>query len=141
MRTILFVSLFFLTTLSSFCQDISNQTNQKSTDYLKKSKDQNTLGWVLLGGGAALSVIGTAWNSNDNSSGNIFSDNFNEQAIMVLCGLASMVASIPVFISAGRNKSKSKKLSLNLNIEHNNAKMINPKFKSYPSVSFVIPIS
>ena len=78
--------------------------------YLKQSKQQKTFGFVLLGGGITLTIIGGNKIAND-----IFSKSTGGEALMLIGTLAS-VASIPVFLSASKNKGKAKILLRNQNI-------------------------
>jgi hypothetical protein len=78
--------------------------------YLKQSKSQKTLGWLLLGGGLLVEMIGSAQYSND-----IFSENSGGEALMPI-GSLSTIASVPLFISAAKNKGRAEILRRNQNI-------------------------
>ncbi|MBK6936002.1 MAG: hypothetical protein IPH18_03310 [Chitinophagaceae bacterium] len=84
-------------------------------DYLKKSKNQKTVAWVLLGGGAAMAVAGGIWFGESFSIDIFGPDEDNSEgaagAVMV-AGVAAMVASIPLFISSARNKGRAEKVSI-----------------------------
>jgi hypothetical protein len=45
---------------NSFCQQTSTISPLTKTDYLAKSKRQKTAAWVLLGGGTAMVITGSA---------------------------------------------------------------------------------
>jgi len=77
--------------------------------YLEKSKRQGTAGWVLLGAGTAMGIGGIIIMDQ----GDIFSADFEAGAVLVLVGAASGLASIPFFISSGRNSRKAARLSFN----------------------------
>ncbi len=71
--------------------------------YLKKSRDQKTAAWVLLSGGSTLIAAGLLIGNRNNSS-------FEEAAIgfiMGTAGVAADIGSIPLFISARKNKTKA----------------------------------
>ncbi|MCM4153876.1 hypothetical protein DHD05_19965 [Arenibacter sp. N53] len=82
---------------------LEGQTKEFSKDYfLQKSKKQKTTAWILLGGGTAMAIGGfaafnTSWNSGSNSSTDI-------AGIIGVAGILVDGASIPYFISAGKNK-------------------------------------
>lgn len=76
--------------------------------YLEKAKSQNTIGWVMLGGGAVMTLVG----------GIMFSNNFDvlgdgddasadAGAILFLGGIACSLGSIPLFIVSAHNKRKA----------------------------------
>jgi len=79
------------------------QTKEFSKDYfLQKSKKQKTAAWILLGGGTAMAVGGFAtfdssWDSGSASTTDI-------AGIIGTVGFLTGLASIPYFISAGKNK-------------------------------------
>lgn len=68
----LFVLLIFA--VSSIAQQTTTETPGVKTDYLKKSKNQKTAAWILLGGGAGLASAGFAVGMNEavDAIGNIF---------------------------------------------------------------------
>lgn len=89
-------------------------------EYLNKSRTQKTAAWWLLGGGLLLSGIGTAISFTEsvdvvaNSVAGIFSGNNNTSnstsavgPILGVSGLVMMAGSIPLFISAGKNKHRA----------------------------------
>jgi hypothetical protein len=91
-----------------------NDTAISKATYLKKSKTQRTVAWAMLGGGAAMTIIG----------GGLFANNFelfsrdNDDAagagvILFLCGVGSSLGSIPFFISAAHNKKNAARISIN----------------------------
>ena len=78
--------------------------------YLSKSKSQKTIGWILLGGGLALYIGGIATYSD------IYDDQDTEAAVMVLTGSIATIASIPLFITAAKNKGRAEILLRNQNV-------------------------
>ncbi|HET6769559.1 MAG TPA: hypothetical protein VFH08_19265 [Chitinophagaceae bacterium] len=95
------------------CSTVSSQQTQpvpqpNKQDYLQKSKEQKTAAWLLLGGGAALTVGGSM----------LFAENFDifstgtssgeaGGAIMMIAGVGAMGGSIPLFIASARNKGRA----------------------------------
>lgn len=99
----------------------SQQTNPAPTltkqDFLQKRKKQLTACYILAGTGITLSMVSlsiTAKNLEgvfDPNTINI-SENNRTADILGYTGLGLMAASIPFFISAGKNKKKAATLSL-----------------------------
>jgi len=58
MRKIIFSTILFLINTSLFSQQTNSELPLTQQAYLKKSKDQKKVGWILLGGGAALLATG-----------------------------------------------------------------------------------
>jgi len=90
---------------SSFSQQTNSQPTLNKQDYLKKSKNQKTIAWVLLGGGVALGTGAIIWGTS-----NIFSTSSGPDILLVTGG-ACMLGSIPLFIASSRNKKKGLSLS------------------------------
>ncbi|MCO6498630.1 MAG: hypothetical protein J5I50_13330 [Chitinophagaceae bacterium] len=82
---------------------------------LQKSKKQKRLAWILLGGGAATTIIGNAvLTNNDNPS----SDRGTGAAVVFTgLGSAAWVASVPVFFSSSKNGMKARLAEFEKNIE------------------------
>jgi hypothetical protein len=78
--------------------------------YLKQNRSQKTLGWILLGGGLLVEILGSAQYSND-----VFSENSSGEALMVIGSLCT-IASVPLFIAAAKNKGRAEILLRNQNI-------------------------
>jgi hypothetical protein len=98
-------------TVTSFSQQTNPSKPVTRADYLKKSKNQKTIGWILLGGGAALSISGVIIIASKASTLDLESDGFAVGEVMNYTGLAAMVGSIPLFIASGKNKRKGVSLS------------------------------
>src|SRR5580765_7986624 len=56
MKKIILYTLLLVIPTATFCQSTPNDISAIKTDYLKKSKNQKTAAWVLLGGGFALTT-------------------------------------------------------------------------------------
>ena len=104
--------MLLLMTASSFCQQTDHSQSLTRQDYLKKSKNQKTTAWILLGGGIALGVAGPIlWSSTGISDSGV--------DVLMVSGAASIVGSIPLFIAAGRNKRKGMNASAYFQIRQN----------------------
>ena len=83
-------------------------------EYLKKSKSQKTVGRILLGGGGILIGAGLLTNLS-NGLGNLFVEESQKNSsgdIFTVLGVISIAGSIPLLISAGKNKRKALSLSV-----------------------------
>ena len=108
--------------------------------YLHKSKNQNTAGFILLGGGTVMAIIGAIgfdanfeiW-SNDDAKANR-ADFFG---FMLLTGIVADLVSIPFFISSHHNKKIASIISLgNQNIQ---APLMNSySMNSHPALTFKV---
>jgi len=94
--------------------DSSRSEQHKMADVLlKKSKNQKTAAWILLGAGAGVAITGgiigtnAIKNSNPDDPWDIFPRGSLAGGGMVLGGLAATVVSVPFFIASGRNKKKA----------------------------------
>ena len=102
--------LIFVLALISFAGYSQTEKQDFSKEhYLQKSKNQRTVGWVLLGGGAAVGIAGLIvatddiWDEPDGPGTGI---------TLFIVGATSSLASIPFFISAGNNSRKAASLSM-----------------------------
>ena len=76
-------------------------------DLWKKGNSQRVAGCILLGAGAITTIIGVA-NATSNFWENIIEgENRSNGQGATIAGLVMMVGSIPLFISAGKNKRAS----------------------------------
>ncbi len=83
-------------------------------DYLKRSKNQKTVGWVLLGGGTAL--IATAYLVDPPARPGSFDDLVIKGAFVVV-GALSAISSVPFFIASGKNKRRARSATAYLKME------------------------
>lgn len=114
---------------TSFSQQVTVSPTLAKQDYLLKSKHQKTTAWLLLGGGIALSSIGTVIATPKAAedigyvalflpnalAGNPQQEPQNDYSIetlLIVCGATAMLSSIPLFIASGKNKRKAISLSL-----------------------------
>jgi hypothetical protein len=110
-----------LTLLSVVSFQVLGQTDTTrihsiKADYLKKSKTQKTVAWVLLGTGTALIVTGFIMVGNSNNPlpyplPPTDTKTYDGAGLILLGGLVDLV-SIPFFISGAKNKGRSMAVSL-----------------------------
>lgn len=110
--TLTIAIIFF--SFSVFSQVIASQAakSQKELydDFIRKSKTNKTIGWVLAGTGSALAIGGVIAATKEVTE-NVLNPQprLNDTDDVLLgAGLVCAVASIPFFISAGKNKRKAK---------------------------------
>ena len=116
MKRIIFSLAFLIFTVSSFSQTSTGAAFSRDY-YLKKSKTQRTTGWILLGSGVCMVVVGgltyeqSPLLSSEPQPSNTLSD------VLVISGLGAMVVSVPFFISAHHNKKMAASVAIkNANI-------------------------
>lgn len=151
MKKIMVYFLLLALSATSFCQKTNDSVPAVKTDYLKKSKNQKTAAWILLGGGFALSttsiLIGTPKATEDLSYGlgGYFlgqpapENDYTAETILLVTGTAAMLGSIPLFIASGKNKKKAMNMTTNIKME--NAIIIQRQSfvqSSYPAIAFKI---
>lgn len=137
MNKIIFFATFFLLSAPSFSQQVTHSQLPAHENYLKKSKTQKTVGWILLGGGATMitaSLLIMNNKVNEDPLGVLVSDEASASVILGLGGIASALASIPFFIASGKNKRRAAAVSFKMekaNIVNQWAFSNNP----YPALS------
>lgn len=114
MQRLLICTMLFLMTTSSFCQETKINQYLTQQNYLQKSKKQKTAAWILLGGGVAV-VVGSA--ILDVSSD--WSKSETPYLVGIYIGGASMLGSLPLFITSSRNKRKAMNASTYFEIRQN----------------------
>ncbi|SRR5258706_3005319 len=115
MKKIISFCLLFAVSVSVFSQTVTTMGSTTQSDYLKKSKHQKTAAWILFSGGTTLTTIGCVLALNDFGTGlgNIVNphsqsvSNGAAAAVFAVTGITSIIASIPLFISASKNKHKA----------------------------------
>jgi hypothetical protein len=114
MKKFFICTMLLLMTTSSFCQQTDFSQSLTRQDYLKKSKNQKTTAWILLGGGAAVAVgaaildVSSDWSKSE-----------TPYIVALFTGGAAMLGSIPLFIASGRNKRKAMNASTYFEIQRN----------------------
>ena len=135
--TLLFLLISFQMTLGQVVEQTTNNSQQELYDFYKlKQKKNNTTGWIMLGGGAAL-TLGTLISYNSNSGAGLFGNIPSEsQIVMFSIGGALTLASIPFFISAGKNKRKAE---IYFKGVQNKVGRINVDNSNYLAIGLTIP--
>ena len=116
-KIIVFLLLLTISSVS-FSQVVNPGPALTNKDYLQKAKRQNTTAWILLGSGFALTSAGiiTGINGVTNEIIGAFngekSNTLEVGAVLFYTGLASMIASIPLFIAFSKNKKRALGLAL-----------------------------
>lgn len=112
MKTIIIVLICCLGFLNNaLAQAVTQEKNQSPQElydfHISKKKANNLAAWITFGGGVAMIVGGFGINL---SGGIIDNDSTNNDKGLWLSylGGATTLASIPLFISAGKHKKKAK---------------------------------
>ena len=131
MRNIFTCIIMLTLTATSFCQQHNVLRPGTHEYYLKKSKSQKIIGFIILGTSVPLITYFSI-----SKSGYPYSVT---ELVSVGAALLMPFASVPFFIAAGRNKHKAMATSAYLKLEHA------PSFKksgvnllSFPSVAMNI---
>jgi hypothetical protein len=98
--------------MQSFSQTTNNAASKEY--YLKKSKTQKTIAWIMVGVGAALITTGIIIENNYVYSNNPLDaiDKSTTPGILIVTGTLSGLGSIPLFISASKNKMRATSVSI-----------------------------
>jgi hypothetical protein len=110
MKKLLLVIFLAISTFGAFSQDsLSAKRVYTREDHLRMSRHRTTAGFVMLGGGIALSaLIGHFDNAKGSGPG---------EAIGYVLSTAAIIGSIPVFISAISHKHKANHMSAGIFME------------------------
>ena len=140
MKKLLFICIICLyasiQTHAQMRDTIVNMSTHKvdANSLLQKSKKQKTAAWLLLGSGAGLAIAGMSIISHDASKdlsadlttiftlGFVAPEKQKHSAagpILAIAGTGAMLGSIPLFISAGKNKTKASLTLKNENVFFN----------------------
>ena len=100
--------------LALFTAAFSQQTNNpgpalSKNDYLRKSKTQKTVAFVLLGVGVTSVVIAATDNEKDSFGGAMTGSGW-----LLAGGVIATIVSIPLFVSSAKNKKRGTSMSFNL---------------------------
>lgn len=123
--------------ISSYAQ-LNDSTYRESVkkEYLRKSRNQRTTGFILLGVGAGLALTGAIiFNSSKDDIDQVLVET-TSGAGLVTVGMISGVASIPFFIMSASNNKKAKTLSAGISFEkimNNEARVPYPDY--YPALT------
>lgn len=97
MKQVIIFTLLLSLSVGSFSQAIEPTQPTTKSEYLKKSRTQRTVGFIMLGAGAVTLISISGGNTNLNSVGTL-----------AILGGGLVVGSIPLFIAAGKNKRRYK---------------------------------
>lgn len=97
-------SLLLIIFTSSFSQSTQDKLPANENDYLKKSKNQKTAAWILVGVGSLSTLLGTVQVNPD------YGEN-NNSTFLLVGGLVALGASVPLFIASAKNKKKAMSLT------------------------------
>lgn len=108
---------------ATFSQQTTPSPVLTKQDWLKKSKNQKTAAWLLVGGGVVLSSTSLILIATKGAE-DVFNiipgivtgdptpqNNYTTETILLTGGAAAILSSIPLFIASGKNKGKSMSLS------------------------------
>lgn len=147
MKKQLFLILSMAFAAYSSGQQTITEAPAVKTDYLKKSKKQKTAAWILLGGGAIVSTIGTVIASNNvvDEIGSLFDDThdagYATGVSLMGVGIAAMAGSIPLFIVSGKNRRKAIAASVSIDIKRNyRAESFTIKSSAYPALTLKLSL-
>lgn len=119
MKKFICFALFLSGVLNAFSQQAITAGSTTKTDFLTKSKGQKTAAWVCLGGGVALVTVAGILSANDFKKIVFFpppgykppKNNAPAELVCGIGGTLAMIGSIPLFISAAKNKHRSMAIS------------------------------
>lgn len=108
----LIFSLTFYQGQSQVIQKPTELPQKKSYDFSLKQKRQKTAAWICLGSGFVMTIAGLVINSTDDLTKTLTFNLVEVEKVhkgdwLIYLGSATTLASIPLFISAGKNKKKA----------------------------------
>ena len=106
MRKVTICMLLLIFSTTSFCQETTPEAPMTRADYLKKSKSQKIIGFVLIGVGAITLAAISGGNTDLGAIGPIAG-----------IGVACILISIPVFIGSAKNKKRAANATVSLHFE------------------------
>ncbi len=110
---IIFIIIFKINAQINQLDSSISEQHKMADLLLKKSKNQKTAAWILLGIGSGVAIAGgiigtnAAKNYNPDNPFDIFPRGTLAGGGMILGGAAAIIASVPFFIASGRNKKKA----------------------------------
>ena len=109
--------------------------------YLIKSKSQKTTAWVLLGVGVAAIAVGIITENAANNTDNIYSGVSDVATGVIITGIGALscIASIPFFISSGKNKKRAMSVTSGFDEIMTPAKG-GWAYNMQPAIKIIIPI-
>jgi hypothetical protein len=110
MKKILILCLLLAFASKIFSQvDTATHNTSVKTNYLKKSKNQKTTAWILLGTGTAMMVTGILVGRNSVENEPPFGDPNDTVSggVLFASGVVVDLASVPFFIAGAKNKGRA----------------------------------
>lgn len=107
MKAIMICFAFFILAINAYSQEMKPDLQLTSEQYLKKGKNQKTAAWILFGVGTTAIVGGIAVSTGSQDDLSRTLNTAFVGAPLMLLGLTLEVISIPVFVSAGKNKKRA----------------------------------
>lgn len=124
-KIILLTSLLAFTSASFGQQPSASKPAFTQTDYLKKSKNQKTAGFILAGAGTGLIIASFIIPRGALESGGCIgpycSEKYKNDGIkngFLIAGAVTALASIPLFIVSGKNKKKANSASVFIDMKN-----------------------
>jgi hypothetical protein len=113
MKKQFFLILLLAMATTAFSQQKEPSPTLTKQEYLKKSKKQKTIAWILAGGGVGMAVIAYASYNIGDVANIIEGDNssINTKGAILIIGGVTALSSIPFFIASGKTKRKGMSLS------------------------------
>ena len=100
--------VLFIITVSSYGQQTNPPPSLAEQDYLKKSRNQKTVAWIMLSSGTIAAFIGVSLAIVENDIGD---DSPAPFIVLASAGGAAIVGSIFLFHASSKNKKKAMSLS------------------------------
>jgi len=133
-RLIIPFLLVFLCVPNLFGQTQDSVAKARQETYLEISHRQKKTGAILLGSGAAITLIGAiTYTPPEPNTFDLGGSDFSYAAITI--GVVTMIVSVPFFISSGTNKRKARLIDVSLAPQpYINAEMTGLALKPQPAV-------
>jgi hypothetical protein len=112
MKKYVIIFLLILFVGKSFSQiDTSTSHTSIKTDYLRKSKTQKTIAWVLVAAGTTLMVIGST--VGNHAADDLSINEASSGGGLIIAGAVVGLGSIPLFIAGAKNKRRAMSVTIN----------------------------
>ena len=130
MKKITIVAMLLIFSATTFCQETQPAAPLTREEYLKKSKNAKIAGFVVLGLGLGVLVVASQADVDYDALGTL-----------VFVGGILTLTSIPIFISAGKNKRRAKNATVGFKFERTQTLQQNAiSFRSVPALSIKLQL-
>lgn len=109
MKRALISLLVFLCSIAANGQQLTKQ------DYLRKSKNQKTMAWILTAGGSALVLGGVISYASESSSS--FFPGKTVGTVLMACGVPAVAGGVVLFSASKRNERKANEMSMAFHLQ------------------------